>query len=74
MHRQDERRNIPHHVIKAIREEDTITLRAMGRKGGAVSARNRDIKKTVAIIYSQEIVDEFWQRDIEIHADICPID
>ena len=64
----------PVHVLRAIHEEDTSLLRAMGRKGGLTRAKKLDIQRSVASLLQEEIVNEHWQRTLEIHADICPID
>ena len=66
--------SLPVHVLRAIQEENTSLLRAMGRKGGLSRAKQLDIERTVESLFQEEIAKEHWQQILEIHADICPID
>lgn len=75
----------PHHVLRAIIEEDTLALKAMGRKGAETRKNNARIKKQreaeICEIFDfrhklckAHELDESYVRAITANEHICPVD
>lgn len=75
----------PIHVLRAIIDEDTIALKAMGRKGAETRKQNARRKKEreaeVREIFDchhklcEDLqLDEFYVRAVEANEHICPVD
>ncbi len=68
------RRSIPEYIQKKIYEGDKEALRAMGRKGGKVTAKRHAIKKYVVKIKMVEKKRQCEEMAKEANEHIVPID
>lgn len=64
----------PASVQAAISRGDTEALRRMGRKGGRVSQRNRDLKKAVDAAFAERKNEEFLHNAIQANEHLVPVD
>ena len=75
----------PSHVLRAIIEEDTLALKAMGRKGAESRIKNARIKKEreaeICEIFAchhrlceDHELDEWYARAVAANEHICPVD
>ncbi len=60
----------PPQVLRAIREEDTETLREMGRKGGRISGERRSLLAAVRAEEKQKFLEDARAHELTLCANI----
>jgi hypothetical protein len=66
--------NLPPQVAAAIERGDTYALQLMGRKGGRVTQRRRDILRSVESELKERCSLELYERARTANEDLVPVD
>lgn len=67
-------RELPPQVALAKLRGDTHALKLMGRKGGRITQRRRDVQKAIDAFYKERVALELYRRAQEANEDLVPAD